>query len=540
MKNTSLSIILLLVCTVAINRAKGAAVHPPRYDDGSPSMVYNQLQSVAPGNRTIRSSSNGMDQELSYFKLRLSKKDMFGRWIYIASDLSGSDSSFLPFTDSRVGDDLYVTWPDRSDLNENIFYFSTVSGSKIYDSFLKIRNFQCGNVVADGVQNDDFLKVSWKGSLPKGLIFELIPIRHFVPITYNIMCHVPAREPDPTASAVTTNSDSNRKYFIRFCGDQNLHLQDHWIDFGSDEKYTSYLSGSGQYSLKDVAPLPDLDQYKTFYMRTRTPYGTKTHTDTFGVAFRSGQCGNIKFSLSEAKTYSSMPIYFDVKFTVTGPVPDETVLTFFYSENIVKKRKFYIEYACDSDATLSCPSIPMRPELSYFKIGVSEIPPGLRSKTWMIMLGDPSISWSYLPITETSVLEYVRWPERSDLQDNVFYFATTSTVKFVVNFNVQNSQCANVILEEVGGVNVLNRWLKVSWSGALPQGVIFEIVTKKESPVSYDVICNVEEVTSEKTTAPEPTTSAVTTTVMPTTTAVTTAVVTTKEPEPTTSAVTTT
>eukprot|EP01135_Chromosphaera_perkinsii_P001490 Nk52_evm2s181 gene=Nk52_evmTU2s181 len=350
----------------------------------------------------------------------------------------------------------------------------------------------------------------------------------------------------------TTRSSSNSKgHFIRFCGDHQGSLKDHWIDFSSD-KYSSYLSGTGTRLNNSAIRLPDLNQHKTFYMRTmssRSDTGyNESYNDIFGPALRSGQCGNIQFDLlSEPKYHPSQYMYYDVKFTVTGPVPEGTVLTFFYLKMAIPHKEFYyVEYACDSDITLSCPSFPVRPELSYFKIRNFKF----IADHWIYMTDS---------LIGKLVHEYVRWPEKNDLPVKSFQIAFLGEAGLDTRFSkIGNFQCGNVTTREAN----LNRYLTVSFNGTLPAGIIFELVPRSfETPVQYDIICHSEEETSanktqtstikptitvKTTKEPEATSSTmstiVTTTREPkrTTSALNTTVRPTKEPEPTPSAVMTT
>eukprot|EP01135_Chromosphaera_perkinsii_P003682 Nk52_evm20s251 gene=Nk52_evmTU20s251 len=476
---------------------------------------------------TLSCPSIPMRPELSYFQIRDSGF-IADHWIAISGEFPVS--KWLPITDMWVHD--YVRWPDRNDLQDNAFYLKTTSGSN--DKFSNIRNFQCGNVIAAGFHNDEFLKVSWNGTLPQGTIFELVPLSYGKPLSYDIVCHI---DEETSSAGNTTVMPAKRKgHFIKFCGDDKLLLKEHWIDFASDAHFTSYLSGTGKYLTKPVYPLPDLNQHKTIYIRTRSKNKYHdTRTDRFGVAFRGGQCGNIHFDLLPGK--ERYPAIHDVKLNVTGPVPDGTALTFFYLKNNAVKDFFYIDYACNTDLTLSCPSIPMRPELSYFQIRDS----GFIADHWIAISGEFPVS-KWLPITDMWVHDYVRWPDRNDLQDNAFYLKTTSGSNDKFS-NIRYFQCGNVIAK--GFHN--DEFLKVSWNGTLPQGTIFELVPLSYGkPLSYDIVCHIDEETSSAgnttvmpitsavtTTTVRPTTTDVTTTLRTTTTAVTTAV------RPTTTAVTT-
>eukprot|EP01135_Chromosphaera_perkinsii_P007501 Nk52_evm1s898 gene=Nk52_evmTU1s898 len=338
------------------------------------------------------------------------------------------------------------------------------------------------------------------------------------------------KEPKPTTSAVTTTvrPTKSKKHYIQFCDDKQSVLTKNWVTFATDESFAQYLN-TGYHFIKTVMPLPDLEQHKTFSMRTRWWDGVHNRENNFGVNFRSGKCGNLHFAPSNRTLSAVTPPHKYLNFAVKGPIPDGIVITLIPVNTQRKSDLFFIDYACGSDVTCPLP-IRIRPELSYLKIRDSE----LLSDHWLHVV--PNLSqrnFNGLPITDTYVAEYVRCPDRKDLNDNVFYFATRSGASVSDRFNnIRNFQCGNVIAEGVQN----DEFLKVSWDGTLPHGVIFELVPVSYGEgLSYDIVCSLN---------PEQTPSAVTTTVTPTKepettpSAVTTTVMTTKEPTPTTSAVT--
>eukprot|EP01135_Chromosphaera_perkinsii_P003951 Nk52_evm18s263 gene=Nk52_evmTU18s263 len=295
----------------------------------------------------------------------------------------------------------------------------------------------------------------------------------------------------------TRNNSNNKGHFIQFCGDPKSLLKDHWIEFAPDAYYTTYLNGTGTYLTNPVVPLPDLDQYQTFYMRTLNyNHVLDRRPDSFGVSFRSVQCGNVNVSLSKVPFHSNAsnkPLYNDgrqsVKFTVTGPVPEGIVMTLVSLNTWRVKDLFYLDYACGNDVTCPLP-IPMRPELSYFKIRDSD----LISDHWVHIASALShAKFNWLSITDSFVTEYIRWPERNDLHDNVFYLTTKSGPESGEHIrdrftNIRNFQCGNMTAEPVQN----DEFLKVSWNGTLPQGSIFELVPLSHgTPLTYDIICDI-------------------------------------------------
>eukprot|EP01135_Chromosphaera_perkinsii_P008067 Nk52_evm1s1112 gene=Nk52_evmTU1s1112 len=98
-----------------------------------------------------------MRPELSYIKIQESEL-ISDHWFGISGEMPVS--KWLPAQSAFVPE--YIRWPDTKDLHDNYFYLTTRSvdskGRHVSDLFHPINHFRCGNVVADGVNNGEFLR----------------------------------------------------------------------------------------------------------------------------------------------------------------------------------------------------------------------------------------------------------------------------------------------------------------------------------------------------------------------------------------------